>query len=116
MTQGASAQHIRPLLQSCNTAVRGFGRLGASNWEMAVVFGCCTKTIERARQQTASGLSERSVRDYDPPCEPSSGLSIIKRPDFVCKGCRGGRSDVIFAGSHLLFPKMSQGEYSSLRE
>jgi hypothetical protein len=36
--------------------VRGFGRLGASNWEMAVVFGCCTTTIERARKQTASGF------------------------------------------------------------
>jgi len=36
--------------------VRGFGRLGASNWEMAQVFGCCAKTIERARKQAASGF------------------------------------------------------------
>jgi hypothetical protein len=38
--------------------VCGFGRLGASNWEMAQVFGCCTKTIGRARKQTSSGFEE----------------------------------------------------------
>jgi hypothetical protein len=38
--------------------VRGFGRLGASKWEMAIVFGCCTKTIELARKQTSSGFEE----------------------------------------------------------
>jgi hypothetical protein len=36
--------------------VRGFGRLEATNWEMAQVFGCSTFTIERARKQTASGF------------------------------------------------------------
>ena len=36
--------------------VRGFGRLGASSWETAAVFGCCTKTIDQARKQTASGF------------------------------------------------------------
>jgi hypothetical protein len=43
------------MLQFDLEQVRGFGRL-ASNWETAVVFGCCTKTLERARKQTASGF------------------------------------------------------------
>jgi hypothetical protein len=46
--------------------VRGFGRLGASNWEMAVVFNCSAKTIERARKQTlliaGSRLKAASLR------------------------------------------------------
>jgi hypothetical protein len=36
--------------------VRSFGRLGASNWEMAVVFNCSAKTVERARKQMGSGF------------------------------------------------------------
>jgi hypothetical protein len=44
------------MLQFDLEQVRGFGRLGASNWETAVVFGCCTKTLERARKQTARGF------------------------------------------------------------
>jgi hypothetical protein len=44
------------LIQFDFDQVRRLGRLGASQWEMAVVFGCCTKTIERARKQTASGF------------------------------------------------------------
>jgi hypothetical protein len=44
------------MLQFDLEQVHGFGRLGASNWEMAIVFGCCTKTIERARKQTSSGF------------------------------------------------------------
>ena len=36
--------------------VRGFGRLGATTWEMAVVFNCSAKTIDRARKQMASGF------------------------------------------------------------
>ena len=44
------------MLQFDLEQVRGFGRLGASNWEMAQVFGCSTKTIERARKETSSGF------------------------------------------------------------
>ena len=44
------------MLQFDLEQVRGFSRLGASNWETAVVFGCCTKTLERALKQTASGF------------------------------------------------------------
>ena len=44
------------MLQFDLDQVRGFGRLEASNWEMAQVFDCCTKTIERARKETASGF------------------------------------------------------------
>jgi hypothetical protein len=46
----------RRIIQFDLEQVRGFGRLGATTWEMAQVFGCCTKTIERARKETSSGF------------------------------------------------------------
>jgi hypothetical protein len=104
------------MLQFDLEQVRGFGRLGASPWEMAVVFNSWARRSTRhatRRRAALKWLTRKVRRRLRPRCEPSSGLSIIRQPDFVCKGCRGGRSAVIYAGSHLLFPKMSQGEYSS---
>lgn len=47
---------IPKMLQFDLEQVTGFGRLGASNWEIAVVFNCSARTIDRARNQTASGF------------------------------------------------------------